>query len=156
MARFFRRGKSRIWFLPAVAAYASGSGPTRGEITSGTELTNSVQAIAGFSLTNAPIAVPDLGAVFTKSIPGEDTTAASTLTIYDDDASQPIRAVCTKGTSGYILLEPYGDVATKRSEVWPVTITGANDTWDVGNTAGHFVLSFAITGVPLQTAIIPA
>jgi hypothetical protein len=81
--------------------------------------------------------------------------AASTLTFLDDDASSTIRAALAKGTAGFILLEPYGDVATKRCEVWPVKTTGVNDQWTVGNDPAHFVVGFAITNVPSQNGTIP-
>lgn len=152
MARFFRRNVSKIWFLPSVASAAA---PTRAEITAGVDLSGAIAAIAGFSLSNTPIAVPDLSSTFNKTIPGEDATQASTLTFYDDNASTVIRTALAKGTAGYILLEPYGDVATKRCEVWPVQTTGVNDVWDLGNDSARYIVGFAVTNTPTQNAVIP-
>jgi len=153
MARFFRRGKSKVYFLPAIAN-ASGS-PTRAEITSGTDLSPNIAEIAGFSLANDPIATPDLATPFTKSIPGEDTTDASSLTFYDDDTATTVRTALVKGTAGYIVLMPYGDVPTKRCEVWKVQTTGVNDEWSIGNDAARFVVGFSISDTPVQNAVIP-
>jgi hypothetical protein len=152
MAKFFRRGVSLIRFLPAVANPAA---PTAPEISAGTVLTAAVSAISGFQLSNAPIAVPDLATVFTPQINGEDTVADSTLTLNDDDTSTAIRTALAKGTSGFILLQPYGAGAGKRAEVWPVKVTGYNDEWSVDNTNAKSVVGFAITAVPTQNAVNP-
>lgn len=160
MAKFFRRGKSKIYFLPAVANQSS---PTGTEITAGTDLSPVVQAVAGFQLTNTPIATPDLSTPFNKSIPGEDTTAASTLTFYDDDGtgtpgiSATVRTALAKGTIGYIVLMPYGAGTGKRCEVWNVQTTGVNDEWStaLANDAARFMVGFAVLAVPVQNAVAP-
>ncbi len=151
MAKFFRRGKSKIRFCPTVA----GASPTRAELTAGTDLTPLVSDISGFSLSNSPIAVANLQDTFTPQIDGEDTTDDSTLTFNDDDAVTTVRTALAKGTSGFIVLMPYGDVAPKRCEVWPVRSTGVNDQWTTGNEAARFVTGFAITDPPKQSAVIP-
>jgi hypothetical protein len=152
MAKFFRRGVSLVRFLPAVANPAAPSGA---EISAGTVLTAAISAISGFQLSNSPIPVPDLATVFTAQINGEDTVADSTLTLNDDDTTTAIRTALAKGTSGFILLQPYGATAGKRCEVWPVKVTGYNDEWSVDNTNAKSVVGFAITGVPTQNAVNP-
>lgn len=157
MANFFRRGKSRIYFLPAVAGYTAGAGsPTRPEITAGTNLSQLINALSGFQLSNTPIATPNLADRFSFQIEGEDTVADSTLTFLDDDAASTVRTTLAKGTAGFIVLMPYGDVPTKRCEVWPVKSTGVNDEWTLGNEPARFVVGFAITNVPSQNGVIPA
>lgn len=153
MAKFFRRGKTKLSFLPAVANKAA---PTRPEITAGTPLSADVAEVAGFSLNNSPIPVPDLDTVFTKTIPGEDTTEDSMLTFYDQDNSVVIRTALAKDTAGFIVYFPYGDVPTKRCEVWPVRSTGVNDEITAGNEAAKYNVKFAITDVPAQNAVVPA
>lgn len=152
MAKFFRRGVSLIRFLPAVANQAA---PSTAEISAGTVLTASVGGISGFQLSNSPIQVPDLATVFTAQINGEDTVADSSLTLNDDDATSAIRTALAKGTSGFILLQPYGAAATKRCEVWPVKVTGYNDEWTVDNSNAKSMVGFAITAVPTQNAVNP-
>ena len=152
MARFFRRGVSKILFLPAVA----GASPTRDEMDDAVALSGSIADIAGFMLSNSPIPTPDLDTVFTSQIDGEDTTQDSSLTFNDDNASVVIRTALAKGTSGFIILLPYGDVPTKRLEKWPVKVTGVNDQWSVGNDPAKYVVGFAITSTPLQTGTVPA
>lgn len=148
MARFFRRGVSKVYYLPAVAAPSTG--PTNAEITAGSELTNDIAEISGFQLQNSPIATPDLQSTFTKTIVGEDTTDTSTMTFYDTDGSATHRTTLAKGTAGFICLMPYGTAATKRIETWPIRSTGVNDEWTVGNDPARFIVGFAITDVPSQ------
>ncbi len=152
MAKFFRRGVSKIKFLPAVANL---NAPSSGEIAAGTDLTAVTNAISGFMLSNSPIPVPNLQDTFTPQILGEDTVADSSLTINDDDTTTTVRTTLAKGTSGFILLQPYGTTASKRCEVWPVRVTGYNDEYSTDNTPAKAVASFAVTAVPAQTAVNP-
>jgi len=153
MARYFRRGKSKIRFAPTLA---SATAMTRSEITSSTDLTPQIAEVSGFSFSNSPISVPDLNSTFTSTIAGEDTAEDSSLTFYDDDASSTLRTLMVKGTKGYILLFPYGDVPTKRAEIWPIESTGAADEWSAGNDPARYTVSFGITGPPALNATIPA
>ena len=152
MAKFFRRGISKVHFCPAVA----GASPTRPEITAGTPLSASIAEMGGWALSNSPIPTPNLDSRYTPQIPGEDTTPDSTFTMDDDDAASTIRTALAKGTNGFIILMPYGDVPTKRLEKWPVTVTGVNDTYSTDNTPARFIAGFAITGVPVQNGTVPA
>jgi hypothetical protein len=151
MARFYRRGISKMKFLPAVA----GASPTRGEINAGVDISPQVAEINGFALTNSPIATPDLSTAFNTQIPGSDEAADSSVTMYDDNASATIRTAMAKGTAGYMVLFPYGDVATKRLEVYAVTSTGVNDQWTTAAEAAKYVASFAVTATPNQTGTTP-
>lgn len=152
MARFFRRGVSAVKFAPAVA----GTSPTRAEINAGTNLSAQVAGIGGFALNNSPIATPDLATSFDSQIDGPDTTDNSSLNFYDDDASATIRTSQAKGTAGFILLFPYGDVPGKRCETWAVKSTGVNDQWGLDATAAQFQVGYAITAKPSQNGVTPA
>lgn len=152
MTRYFRRGKSKIRWMPSVA----GSSPTRGEITAGVDLSPSVADIAGFQLNNNPITTPDLATAFDSQIDGPDSTDDSNLTLYDDDTSTTVRTTLAKGVSGFIGLMPYGDVPTKRMEIWQSKSTGVNDQWTLDAAAAQFRVGFAILTVPNQSGVIPA
>lgn len=152
MARFYRRGVSKVRFAPAVA----GASPTRAEINAGTDLSPQVADIAGFALTNNPIETPDLSTGFNSQIDGPDTTADSSLTFYDDNAANTIRNVLAKGVIGYILLFPYGDSVGKRCEVWQVKSTGVNDQWTLDAAAAQFQVGFAVLSTPNQAGTVPA
>lgn len=150
--RFFRRGISAIKFLPAVA----GASPTRAEITAGTDLTAQVAEIQGFQLSNAPIPVPDLSDTFTASIDGEDTVADSALILYDLSDTAALRTALAKGTAGFLILFPYGDVVGKRLEKWPCKSTGVNDEWQVTADPARYQVGFAVTARPTQNGVTPA
>lgn len=152
MARFFRRGVSQIRFLPAVSNAAL---PSSGEISAGTDLTPEVADISGYMLENKPIETPDLKTTFDTQINGPDQTADSKITFYDQDNSATIRVALAKGANGFILLAPYGMGTGKRAEIWPVRSTGVNDEWDLGAKAAHYVVGFAVTALPTQTATLP-
>lgn len=152
MARFFRRGVSKARFCPAVA----GTSPTRAELNAGTDLSASIAGMTGFTFENSPITTPDLGSDFDSQINGPDSAGASALNFYDDDTATAVRTSQAKGTTGYIVLMPYGDVATKRCEVWPVKSTGVNDQWGLDASAAQFQVGYAVTGKPNQSGVIPA
>lgn len=153
MGRFFRRGISKIMFATTIADV---SAVTRLEIDGAQDLSGDVAEINGFQLSNSPIPTPNLQDQFTPQIDGEDTASDSSLIFYDRDDDETIRTALAKGTAGYILLFPYGDVPTERMEVWGVKSSGVNDEWNTGNNAARFQVDFAITEVPDQDVAIPA
>lgn len=153
--RFFRRGLSKVRFVPAVASLAA---PTATEINGGIDLSEQIAAINGFQFTNSPIPTPDLNSTFTTSIPGEDTTDTPSLDLYDSKTDTTLRAGLSKGTTGVIILLPYGwsSAGGDRAECWPVESTGINDQWTVDNDAAKVTVAFAVTGVPEQNAVTPS
>lgn len=151
MPAFFRRGVSRILFLPAIA----GTSPTGGEISAGTNLTPFIGGITGFQLTNSPIPVPNLADIFTPQITGEDTVPDSALTINDDDTSTVVRTALAKGTVGFLYFQPYGATAGKRGEKWPIKVVGYNDEYTVDNVNAKAMAGFAITATPTQNCVNP-
>ena len=153
MGRYFRRGLSKVRFVPTIV---DTDAPTRPELTAGTDLTPQIAEVNGFTFANSPIPTPDLNSTFTSTIPGEDTAEDSGFVFYDDDTATAIRTALEKGTRGYIVLMPYGDTPTKRAEVWPVEATGVADEWSTGNDPARFNVSFGITSPPTTDAVIPA
>lgn len=154
MPKFWRRGVSKVRFLPAVAA--GSLIPTRPEITAGTDLSPSIAEINGWEFQNNAIPIPNLADTFTGSIPGEDTVSDSSLTLYDDDNSSTMRTLVAKGTNGFLFWMPYGDVPTKRGETWPVRSAMVSDEKSIGNDAARFVAGFAVTAAPNTNVTIPA
>lgn len=152
--RFFRRGVSKVHFLPAVATPAT---PTRIEIDAGTDLSVDLADISGFQFENSPISTPNLASAFTPQIDGEDTVPTSSFTFYDrDQADETIRNVLAKGTKGFIALFPYGDIPTERMEIWEISSAGVNDEWSMGNDAARFMVGVSILSPPSQDVAIPA
>lgn len=152
MARRFRRQTTRFYALPSVSAPETG--PTRSEINAGTWLQN-IANIGGFSISNSPVATPDLDSRFTTNVPGEDTAENPSLTFWDDDADTTNRDVLAKDTRVFLVYMPFGDVPGQRCEVWDVTSTGVNDQLDL-SSAAQFQVGFSVNEVPNQNAVIPA
>lgn len=153
MPRFFRRGLSEIHFVPAVTTLAA---PSRAEVAAGVDLSTDAAEVSGFNFSNQPIITPDLSTTFDTQIPGADTSDTSTITFYDRDDETTIRDALAKGTEGYLVFFPYGDITGARAEVWPAIATGVNDQWTTGNEAAKFVAAFAITSEPEQEAVVPS
>lgn len=153
MGRYFRRGKSKILFSLDCEDLSE---PSRGEIDGAVDLSLDIAEITGFELSNDPISTPNLADQFTPQIDGEDTVAASSLTLYDRDESEANRTALEKGTSGYVFMLPYGDTPEARMEVWPVKSNGVNDSWGTGNEAARFIVPFSVREVPEQNAEVPA
>src|SRR4051812_48243941 len=152
MARFFRRGVTRFYALPTIANPQTG--PTRAEIAAGTWL-KGIATVNGFSISNSPVTTPDLDSRFDSTVPGVDSAADSSLVFWDDDTDTETRDVLAKDTQFFMVYMPYGDVATKRCEVWDVTSTGVNDQIDLA-AAGQFQVGFSVNEPPNQSAVLPA
>ena len=158
MARYFRRGTTKIYFVSSISSSAS---PTVAEMAAGTELTCSVAEISGFAFQNNPIDVPDMCAEFVAKIPGEDTADDSEMTFYEDDTTNPLLTTLAKGTTGNIVFFPYGigganPVAGDDCEVWPTTVAKTTREWSAGNDPARFMTTFTVSAVPALTAEVVA
>lgn len=157
--RFMRRGKSKIKFTATLTDSTSPYAATLAEINAAVALSVDAADISGLSFSNSPIDTPDLETSFTSTIPGEDTVESTSLSFYDRDqnaASNAIRTALVKGSTGYLLVFPYGQVAGRRMEIWPVQSTGDNDEWSFGNDPARYVVGFAVTAAPTKDATVPA
>lgn len=151
MAKFFRRGKTRVYWVPTVAAATLI--PTTAEVTAGTRLDASVADLSGFAFTNSPIPVPDMSSTFTGNIPGEDTAADTTLTFYEDTTTNTLQTTLAKGAAGYICIFFAGIAGANpaigdKCEVWPVQSTGPTREYSTGNDPARWSAGLAITAPP--------
>jgi len=159
MARFFRRGTTKIYFDDTIADI---NAPTAAELADATELSCEMAEIAGFSFSNSPIDVPDMCDVFVKKIPGEDTAEDSSMTFYEDDggfASNTIQSTLAKGTEGYVIIFPFGiagasPAAADEAEVWPVSVASMTREYTAGNDPARYMAEFTVTDVPDQSATV--
>lgn len=74
--------------------------PTRAELTAGTDLTNAVAAIDGWSLSNQAIETPELGSTFESKIPCLDQADDSSLGFYEDKVADEIEQLLTDRARG--------------------------------------------------------
>ena len=154
MSRFVPRKQGvKFYFAPAVAVLAA---PTRTEITAAVDLTPQLADTSGFSAAPQSAEVPDYDSDFTKKVPGIKAAEDPTMTFWEDDDSSTIRTAVADGAAGFIIRCPYGDVAAKRCEVWPVRSTGPNTNLPNDNNAAQFVVVFATEDAPELEAVLPA
>lgn len=154
MARFIRRGVSKIMFA---ATIADPDAVTRAEITSATDLTPDIASVSGFMLEGSQVPTPDMGSDFDSSIPGIDSAADSSITFYEDDTTNDIETLLPKGTEGYVLLFRKGDVPASPSlDVFPSKVGSRSAQWSAGNEPAQFVVNFNITSKPSLDTDVPA
>lgn len=154
MARFIRRGVSKVRFSPTCANIHS---VTRSEITSSTDLSPNIAEMSGFQLQGSQVPTPDLGSDFEGSIPGGDSAPDSSITFYEDDTTNVIETLLPKGTDGFLFLMRKGDIPTNASlDVFPVTVGTKSAEWSTGNEPARFVVQFFTTSKPALDTAIPA
>lgn len=158
MARFMRKGKTKVYFVPTIANKAA---PTVAEITAGTALTGQIAEMNGFMFSNSPIDTPDMSTAFVNKIPGEDSVDDSNIVFYEDDSSDVLRTALAKGSNGHIVIFPKGTAgaspaAADKAEVWPVTIASNSRQYTADNEAAKFQVVFATTAPPTDPATIAA
>jgi hypothetical protein len=152
--RYFPPGIRRVYFVATMANYLA---PTRAELNASTDLTPEIAGggMAGWSLAGSTVDVPDLGSVFTSTVPGRLTSPTNSIDMYLSQNSIDVRTLLVRTTNGFIAVLWEGDVPGQKMDVFPVrVITQANDT----NTEdpGKVTLEFAITKIPAITIAIPA
>jgi hypothetical protein len=151
MPRFFRRGRTKVRFVPTIAATTLI--PTTAEVTAGSDLTTATAELNGFSFSNSPIPVPDMASTFTGNIPGEDTADESSIMFYEDTTTNTLQTTLAKGVSGYICIFFAGIAGANpaigdKCEVWPVQSTGPFREYSVGNDPARWGVRFAMTAPP--------
>lgn len=152
--RFVWRFVSKVYWLPVCANHAA---PTRAEIGSGLDLASFLVGVAGFHVEQQRIEIPDVMTQSTIQRRGSVKFAASAINFYDDLTNPAVRATFTPGTSGFVALLPYGDVAGRRCEIWPVDLMVAMDLdWTNDAKAATFAIPVAVTSMPELGAVVPA
>lgn len=150
MTEFYRRGITRVFAVPTLTLTA----PTAIQVNAGTEVTEAVADITGFTFQNSPIATPKLSTTFTTSIAGEDTAEEPQLTFYEDDDTNPLQATFAKGTITHLVFFYKGTAgatpaAADEVEIWPVQSTGPSREYSMDNTAAKWMARFTPTDPPV-------
>jgi hypothetical protein len=148
MARFMRKGTTRLYMVPTIASAALI--PTAAEVNAGTRLDTQVAELSGFTFANNPISTPDMSTSFVSQVPGEDATEDSSMTFYEDKVSNPIRTALAKGTNGYVVIFPAGiagatPAAGDKCDVWPVTVASNARQYTADNEAAKYMVKLAAT-----------
>lgn len=150
--RYYPPGIRRVYWVISSADY---NNPTRAELDAGTDVTNEVAAMSGWSVTSTAVETPDLGNRFTSQVPGALTSQTNDLTFYTSQNSADVRQLMPRDSNGFIVICWEGDVAGQLMDVFPVRIMSQAMDTTVTN-AGQVVVSFAVTSVPANNVAIPA
>jgi hypothetical protein len=152
--RFNRKGTTKIMYVPTIAS--ASYLPTAAEITAGTDYTEQINAIDGWSIENTPIETPDMASTFVSKIDGDDSAADSSLTFYEDDTLNDIETDLAKGTDGFIIIFSKGKVAaTTGMDVFPIKVASNSKSYSTDNEAAKITVQFVVTDRPALNQTVP-
>jgi hypothetical protein len=149
--RYTPPGTRKYYFITAAVAYTA---PTRAELNAGTDLTAEVESVSGFQLAGASADAPDLATGFVSQVPARVTASDSEIVFWASSTSADVRTVLTRGTAGYIVFLPEGDVTGQKMEVWPVKVKSMFIDGSIEDPAKVHV-QFSVTKIPAQNVAIP-
>lgn len=151
--RYTSRGTTKVYWVPAIASYAS---PTRSELNAGTDLTPQLMDSSGWAVSSEQIDTPDAANRFTSKIPGAITADDSSLTMYASKNGVDARSLMPQDATGYIVLLLGGDTTGNKMDVWPVTVASVAKQISLqGSDADTLLISYSPTSVPAQNVTIP-
>lgn len=154
--RYIPPGVRQYYWVPTIASKAA---PTRIELDAGTDLTNEIAAVDGFTTSSDSVDAPDLGTRFTSKVPGRITADDSSMNIYIDlDGGDDVRTLLPRDEEGFVVQFPEGDDetagTTKTLNVFPVKV--ASNSIQTGmEDPGQTQVSFTITSEPVNNIAIP-
>ncbi|MFE3381648.1 phage tail tube protein [Streptomyces anulatus] len=152
--KYMRRGTSKFYFLETIAAATMI--PTRTELTAGTEFSEFIAAMDGWTVANNEIETPNMADTYDSTIPGSDKADTSTFTFYEDEVNAEIEEMLAKGTTGYVVILRKGDVPANNSmDVFPIRVASQSPQYTADNEAAKFVVTCSITSRPVQGAPVP-
>lgn len=151
--RYIGKGTTRFVWADTIADI---SAPTRPEIDAGTDLSNQIQEIDGWVVEAEAVETPDLGRLFTGSIPGPTSADDSSLTMYLDQGGTDIRDIVAMGDNGNMIVMHGGDVAGRTMDVFPARVASLGKNLTVDADPATVTVSFNITSEPSADVVIPA
>ena len=150
-SRYIPEGNTHFYFVAAIANYNS---PTRAELNAGTDLTPEIGGTGTWAIITASLDAADLATLFTPQISGKTTVDTPTIDMYADATSTEVRTLLPRGTVGYIVKFPEGDVTGRKMDVFPVKVL-AQGKPTVLTTPSVIQLQFAVTKNPAENVTIP-
>jgi hypothetical protein len=152
--RYINPETTKIYWVPTIGSI---SAPSRAELNAGTNLVGENSASEGWSISAEQVATPDMGHLFTGSIPGRRTAEDSKLTMYASLNGVDARTLMPLGTAGYVVWLDGGDVAGYLMDVFPVRVASLGKMRSVeGSDAATIEITFSITSAPAENVSIPA
>lgn len=153
--RYINPETTVIYWCPTIASKAA---PSRAELNAGTNLAGDNASSEGWNISANQVPTPDMGSLFTGSIPGRLSAEDSTLGMYADLGGVDARSLMPRGTNGFIVWMDGGDVAGRKMDVFPVRVASvakANRSVE-GEEAQMLAFTYSITSAPAENVTIPA
>lgn len=152
--RYFRPGTTKVIWVVTIATYTA---PSRSEINAGTDVSNEVAEINGFTVTSESVDTPDLGNRFVSKIPGRITAEDSSINFYASSTGfNDARSILPRDTTGFVIFMDGGDVSTTgRMDIYPATVASHGKLRGIEDPA-MTQAQFTITRVPAEDKVIPA
>lgn len=119
--RYFLPGVTKCIIVPTVASMTIG--PTRTELTAGTDVSDEIAAITGWAIMSEQQATADLGKRFVSQVPGRLTASDSGITFWADKAGDDVRSLLELDQDTYVVWMDGGDVAASPMDVFKVTVS---------------------------------
>lgn len=151
--RYFHRGKTKVYSVTSIADKAN---PLRAELNAGIDLSDEIQAMAGWMVSGNEIETPDLGTIFTGKIPGATSTDESSITCYADKGGVDVRTVLPRETLTNIVILYGGDVPGGMMDVFETRVRSNGKPVGVGDDAALVEVGFSILREPHENLEIPA
>ena len=150
--RYTPTGTRKYYWITTASSYLT---PTRAELNAGTDLTAEIAEVSGFTLSADTADTPDLSSGFVSSVPARIKAEDSEIVFWASSTAADARTVFPRGTAGYIILLPEGDVAGQKMEVWPAKVSSMYIDQNMEDP-GRIHVQFSVTKVPAQNVTIPA
>ncbi|MDX2658360.1 hypothetical protein PV382_23385 [Streptomyces scabiei] len=152
--KYMRRGTSKFYFVPTIAAESMI--PTRTELNAGTEFSEYIAAMDGWTVANQEIDTPDMADTYDSTIPGSDKADSSSFTFYEDEEDADMEQTFAKGTNAYVVILRKGDIPGNNSmDIFPIRVASQSPQYTAENEAAKFMATCSITSRPLQGAPVP-
>ena len=149
--RYIPEGVTHYYWVPSIANTAS---PTRAELNAGTDLTPEVAAAGDWAINGNAVPAPDLASLFDPSIAGKTGMGTTTLDMYASTNSVDVRTLLPRGTTGYVVKFPEGDVTGRAMDVFKVTVLAQPKPTNMGNPS-VIQLQFVVNKIPAENVTVP-
>lgn len=150
-SRYTPPGNRKVYWITTAATYTA---PTRSELNAGIDLTAEISEFSGFQLTAADAQVPDLATGFIGSVPARQSASNSEIVFWASLTGNDARTVFPRGTVGYVIILPEGDVSGQKMEVWPAKVNSMSIDPSMEDP-GKVHVQLSITKIPAQNVTIP-
>lgn len=162
MSRYIYPGTAKVYFLPSVASISS---VTRAEINAATATLTSpastaeegLREMSGFEASNSDSDAADVSSRFQKTVPGLISGGSAQSVHTSSSTTKSVFNALAPDTTGYVLICPEGDAASRPYECFPVRVSARNraNPTRSGDVA-TFTVSYSITEAPYQSGSLPA